>query len=29
VAQNLIGATVALVVNWYLNSTYLWRRRQR
>ncbi len=28
VAQNLIGATVALVVNWYLNSTYLWRRRQ-
>lgn len=29
VAQNLIGAMVALVVNWYLNSTYLWRRRQR
>ena len=29
VAQNLIGATVALVVYWYLNSTYLWRRRQR
>ncbi len=29
IAQNLIGATVALVVNWYLNSTYLWRRRQR
>lgn len=29
VAQNLLGATVALVVNWYLNSTYLWRRRQR
>lgn len=28
VAQNLIGATVALVVNWYLNTTYLWRRRQ-
>lgn len=27
VAQNLIGATVALVVNWYLNTTYLWRRR--
>lgn len=29
VIQNLIGATVALVVNWYLNTTYLWRRRQR
>ena len=29
VAQNLIGAVVALIVNWYLNSTYLWRRRQR
>ena len=29
VAQNLIGATFALVVNWYLNSTYLWKRRQR
>ncbi len=28
VTQNLIGASVALVVNWYLNSTYLWRRRQ-
>lgn len=27
VVQNLIGATVALVVNWYLNTTYLWRRR--
>ena len=29
VAQNLIGAVVALVVNWYLNTTYLWKRRQR
>ena len=29
VTQNLIGAVVALVVNWYLNSTYLWRRRLR
>lgn len=29
VTQNLIGALVALVVNWYLNSTYLWRRRLR
>ena len=28
VVQNLIGAMVALVVNWYLNTTYLWRRRQ-
>lgn len=27
VVQNLIGATIALVVNWYLNTTYLWRRR--
>ena len=29
VAQNLIGAVVALVVNWFMNTTYLWRRRQR
>ena len=29
VVQNLIGAVVALVVNWFLNTTYLWRRRQR
>jgi len=27
--HNLIGATVALIVNWYLNTTYLWRRRTR
>ncbi len=27
--QNLVGAVVALVVNWYLNTTYLWRRRTR
>ena len=29
VTQNLIGAVVALVVNWFLNTTYLWRRRVR
>jgi dolichol-phosphate mannosyltransferase len=29
VVQNLIGAVVALIVNWFLNTTYLWRRRQR
>ena len=28
-AHNLMGASVALVVNWYLNTTYLWRRRAR
>jgi dolichol-phosphate mannosyltransferase len=28
VVHNLLGAVVALVVNWYLNTTYLWRRRQ-
>ncbi len=28
VAHNLMGYVVALVVNWYLNTTYLWRRRQ-
>jgi dolichol-phosphate mannosyltransferase len=28
VAHNLMGYLVALVVNWYLNTTYLWRRRQ-
>ncbi|MFV0315734.1 MAG: glycosyltransferase [Microthrixaceae bacterium] len=27
VVHNLIGATVALVVNWYLNTTFVWRRR--
>lgn len=27
--HNLVGAVVALVVNWYLNTTYLWRRRLR
>ncbi len=25
--HNLIGALIALIVNWYLNTTYLWRRR--
>jgi dolichol-phosphate mannosyltransferase len=29
VVHNLVGAVVALVVNWYLNTTYLWRRRLR
>lgn len=29
VVHNLMGALVALVVNWYLNTTYLWRRRLR
>ena len=29
VVQNLVGAVVALIVNWFLNTTYLWRRRQR
>ena len=23
----MIGAVVALIINWYLNTTYLWRRR--
>jgi dolichol-phosphate mannosyltransferase len=27
VVHNLMGAVVALVINWYLNTTYLWRRR--
>ncbi len=27
VLHNLIGATIALVVNWYLNTTFVWRRR--
>ncbi len=27
VVHNLIGATIALVVNWYLNTTFVWRRR--
>lgn len=27
--HNLLGAIVALVINWYLNTTYLWRRRLR
>jgi len=27
--HNLLGALVALIVNWYLNTTYLWRRRVR
>lgn len=29
VMHNLIGAIVALIINWYLNTTYLWHRRQR
>lgn len=29
VVHNLMGAVVALAINWYLNTTYLWRRRQR
>lgn len=28
-AHNLMGAVVALIINWYLNTTYLWRRRLR
>lgn len=28
VVHNLIGAVVALIINWYLNTTYLWVRRQ-
>jgi dolichol-phosphate mannosyltransferase len=27
--HNLTGAVIALIVNWYLNTTYLWRRRLR
>ncbi|MCZ7628474.1 MAG: hypothetical protein M5U19_05215 [Microthrixaceae bacterium] len=27
VVHNLMGATIALVVNWYLNTTFVWRRR--
>ena len=27
VVHNLIGATVALVVNWYLNTSFVWKRR--
>ncbi|MGI9578604.1 MAG: glycosyltransferase [Microthrixaceae bacterium] len=27
VTHNLIGATVALVVNWYLNTSFVWKRR--
>lgn len=26
--HNLVGAIVALIINWYLNTTYLWRRRR-
>ncbi len=26
--HNLVGAVVALIINWYLNTTYLWRRRR-
>ena len=29
VVQNLIGASIALILNWFLNTTYLWRRKQR
>ncbi len=28
VVHNLVGAVVALIINWYLNTTYLWRRRR-
>lgn len=28
VTHNLMGYVVALVVNWFLNTNYLWRRRQ-
>lgn len=27
--HNLAGAVAALIINWYLNTTYLWRRRVR
>lgn len=27
VVHNLVGAAIALVVNWYLNTTFVWRRR--
>ncbi|MEZ5238152.1 MAG: glycosyltransferase [Microthrixaceae bacterium] len=27
VVHNLLGAAIALVVNWYLNTTFVWRRR--
>jgi len=27
VVHNLLGAVIALIINWYLNTTYLWRRR--
>lgn len=27
VVHNLIGATVALIVNWYLNTSFVWKRR--
>lgn len=26
--HNLIGALIALVLNWFMNTTWLWRRRQ-
>jgi dolichol-phosphate mannosyltransferase len=29
VLHNLTGAVLALVVNWFLNTTYVWRRRTR
>lgn len=27
VVHNLVGASIALVVNWYLNTSFVWRRR--
>ena len=29
VVHNLTGAVLALVVNWFLNTTYVWKRRTR
>jgi len=29
VVHNLMGAVVALIVNWYTNTTFVWRRRLR
>lgn len=27
--HNLVGAVIALILNWFTNTTWLWRRRQR
>jgi dolichol-phosphate mannosyltransferase len=29
VVHNLTGAVLALIVNWFLNTTYVWKRRTR